>query len=519
MLRFASLHTPSEDGATLVEPAPETLAEQVARNHRALARVDAPVHGRPVHELRTSLRSALADANGDRPVIVTGHQPELYHAGVWAKNIVAARLAEAVEGKAVNLIVDNDAPKKGTLTVPHCGGAYLSTQEVPFFEYRVGLAFEQYDPLDERAGRRLLEELRRALGDDAYEQSSLPRMARALTDRTRAQDLVDQVTHARKAIEQDYGLHLTERRVSQCWSGPMLLDIVLNAPRFAECYNASLADYREALGLKSAQRPVPDLTEVDGRIELPVWVYRHGQPRRRLFVQREDDHIRFFADDTEMGVVRSRDLEREDAMSRVSAVLGWRFRPRALTLTLWARLLLADVFIHGIGGAKYDRITDRLMERYFGVEPPTMACVSATLLLPLDRFPVDKDSLLEARRKVRDIRFNPQRYVSAVRDGLSDLLQKRTDAIAESNRLAREEPDNHDARRETWLAIRRVNAELLAVDPSLPRRMAEHEERIRRQLAHNQVADSREYFFGLLPRAKLNVLLDALPNASDLRRC
>ena len=36
-------------------------------------------------------------------------------------------------------------------------------------------------------------------------------------------------------------------------------------------------------------------------------------------------------------------------------------------LTLWARLLLCDLFIHGIGGAQYDRVTDLIVENYFGV--------------------------------------------------------------------------------------------------------------------------------------------------------
>ena len=36
-------------------------------------------------------------------------------------------------------------------------------------------------------------------------------------------------------------------------------------------------------------------------------------------------------------------------------------RPRALTLTLFARLCVADFFIHGIGGGKYDEVTDRII--------------------------------------------------------------------------------------------------------------------------------------------------------------
>src|SRR5689334_21153410 len=51
-----------------------------------------------------------------------------------------------------------------------------------------------------------------------------------------------------------------------------------------------------------------------------------------------------------------------------------RISPRALTLTTFFRLLLADQFVHGIGGARYDRVTDRLIARFLGIEPPPRFC-------------------------------------------------------------------------------------------------------------------------------------------------
>ena len=49
---------------------------------------------------------------------------------------------------------------------------------------------------------------------------------------------------------------------------------------------------------------------------------------------------------------------------------GFKVRTRALTTTLFARLFLADLFIHGIGGAKYDELTDAILRRFYGFEPP-----------------------------------------------------------------------------------------------------------------------------------------------------
>ncbi len=517
MLEFTALSTPQQDGEILVEPPAGMLASLVEANRRSLGRASCEIHGRRLSELRAVTRSALAGQPGDDPVIVTGHQPEFYHAGVWAKNFAASRLASTVGGRAVNLVVDNDAPKKTSLTVPQSRDQMLTAHEVRFAEYRVGWAFEQFEALDQHSGGRLLGEIRSALGDEAYEASSLPVMTPALTDPSGARDLVDQVTAARKVVEAGFGLDLIERRVSQCWPGPMLLDVLLNAPRFAECYNAALADCRQALGIRSAKRPVPDLIRQGDRIELPVWVYRHQQPRRRLFVERRGETMTFYADAARMGTLGVGDLEQEDGMARLAAVIGWRFRPRALTLTLWARLLLGDLFIHGIGGAKYDRITDRLIHGYFGIEPPAMACVSATLRMPMQRFPVGPGHLADARRQCRDVHYNPQRYVSAITADLSRPLQRRIDAIAESDRLRREERLNRAARRRAFLAIRQANADLLTVDPSLVDLLTAQADRIEHQLAHNLVADSREYFFGLLPKTKLAQLADALPSVEQLR--
>ncbi len=62
---------------------------------------------------------------------------------------------------------------------------------------------------------------------------------------------------------------------------------------------------------------------------------------------------------------------------------GVKLRPRALLTTLFARLLLGDQFVHGIGGAKYDQLTDALLERFCGVAPPAFITATATVRLPL----------------------------------------------------------------------------------------------------------------------------------------
>jgi hypothetical protein len=105
-----------------------------------------------------------------------------------------------------------------------------------------------------------------------------------------------------------------------------------------------------------------------------------------------------------------------DALSRMEEH-GIRLRPRALVTTLIARLLFADVFVHGIGGAAYDTLTDDIVRRLVGSDPPRHAVVSGTLRLPLeDAFPgfetADPEAELAAvRRTLRDIAYHPEKHL------------------------------------------------------------------------------------------------------------
>jgi hypothetical protein len=49
---------------------------------------------------------------------------------------------------------------------------------------------------------------------------------------------------------------------------------------------------------------------------------------------------------------------------------------------MFIRLLLADQFVHGIGGARYDQVTDKLIARHFGLAPPRFAVTTATMYFP-----------------------------------------------------------------------------------------------------------------------------------------
>jgi hypothetical protein len=80
-----------------------------------------------------------------------------------------------------------------------------------------------------------------------------------------------------------------------------------------------------------------------------------------------------------------------------------RLSPRALALTLFLRLIVCDQFVHGIGGALYDEVTDRVITRRLRIEPPHFCVTTATLLFPsaVGRERVDLMALLNEGRRLR----------------------------------------------------------------------------------------------------------------------
>jgi len=277
------------------------------------------------------------------------------------------------------------------------------------------------------------------------------------------------------------------------------------------------SDLRAEQRIRGRQHPIPDLLRAGDRRELPLWVLRPGRPRERLFVEQGRGALVLHAGDQRLGALPMGALRHWDAARDAMTVLGEvRFAPRALTLMLWARLLLADLFVHGIGGAKYDRITDRLIRLYFGIEPPPMACVSATLRLDLPRSGTSAEALRARQRLLRDLHHNPQRHLDGDAE-VARLAGEKGRAVEESARLRSAGPAARARRRELFGRVRALNRRMLDRHPQPVREAEAALRRLEAALGEDVVADSREYFFALFDEASLRRLCDALPAANAFR--
>jgi hypothetical protein len=506
---------PTQDGAVVSRP-PLSEAGALLEGNRALLRAGPDLLGRPWPDLRRLAREeavrAAAEYLGRRgePVpaadsaslVLAGHQPELFHPGVWVKNFALQGLARRHGVTPLNLVVDNDTVKATALRVPGRGSvesARPHAVSVPFDRWGGEAPYEERavaDPgLFASFGARATE----LLAGWGYEPLLPSFWAEVLRQQQMGPLIGECLAGARRELERAWGCHNLEvplsavcRTEAFAWFGCHLLT---ELPRFHALHNERVHAYRAAHGIRSRNHPVPDLAAEGDWLEAPLWGWRAGATRRgRVFARPRPDRI-------ELRVGR----DPWPALPRGDAVAAWRalegqglkVRSRALTTTLFARLLLADLFIHGIGGGKYDELTDELIRGFYGVEAPTFVVLSATRLLPL---PAPRASPEECRRlahELRDVHYNPQRHFgSEVDDRLRELAR-------EKEALARRRPSDRGGRREWFAALRELTARLR--EPLLVR-----EQRLRAELAECQrrleasaVLRRRDYAFPLYSEAAL----------------
>ncbi len=300
--------------------------------------------------------------------------------------------------------------------------------------------------------------------------------------------------------------------------------LLARLPQFRAVYNEALREYRRLHHVRSLSHPAPDLAEDGPWLEAPLWVWTADDPRRRrLFARTAGGEI--VLSDRGSWQARLPLGAESDAGRAVERLMELqrgkvRIRPRALMTTLWARLALGDLFIHGIGGAKYDRVTDLLIERFFGLAAPGFMVVSATLHLPIERPRATAADARAIEHELREMTYHPERYLTGGADilvcperlgaegrqGRQECLPSAVDLIAAKRRWIETAQTRGNARRRCQ-AIRQINA---ALQPRLEdhrRRLIERQAEMARILRAEGILAWREYAFCLYPEATLREFL------------
>ncbi len=506
-------HAPAEDGAVTAEP-PLVEAGRLLAENRRLER-GRPLAGRPWTDLQRDARRAavdaareyltrrgepVPDASGER-LIVAGHQPELFHPGVWVKNFALNGLARRHGLTPINLVVDNDTVKTTALRLPTVAAVRSENPHavtMPFDRLAGEIPWEERPVADAALFADFGGRASAVLREWGYTPMLADFWTLVCREGERTPLLGERFAAARRTYERRWGCRNLELPVSVlCRTEPFAwfaAHLLTELPRFHAVYNASVHEYRRRHGIRSRNHPVPDLAGEDGWLEAPFWGWRAGAPRRgRLFARAHSDRIELRVGGETWPALPTHEpaaawAERERQ--------GLKVRSRALTNTLYARLFLSDLFIHGIGGGKYDELTDELIRRFYQHEPPEYLILSATRLLPLPAPPVQPDDHRRLVRQLRDLHWNPQRHRPPHDGGIQELISRKNALIAET-------PADHAGRRERFQALRAATEALRAPLAAEEQRLRTELDETDRRLAANAVLHRRDYAFCLYPEETL----------------
>jgi len=440
----ARFDQPPAGPGLLVQPAVAQWPALARANRRLLLQGKVSMAGLPLVQIRRCLREELAPlpvpVRLEEPLLLaTGHQPVLYHPGVWVKLFAGSQAAEASGGQLVNVVVDSDTED---LAVP--------VPEVEPGSGRVRLArlvvqgtgpdhvpLERRPAPDRAAWRAFVEEARARVAPLLPEAAvRLERLSAVEPDA--GESVARFFSRVRRAWEAGASQpgptqyqELPVSRLSQTLAFRLwVMEWATQASQWREAYNEALRQYRELHKLRSRANPFPDLEATDEGVEIPFWCLVDeggGWARRPVVVRRTGGsrlELRALTPsgtaETLIEVAADDPLEGARQLGRAQLP----FRPKAIPMTLFVRLVVADLFIHGTGGARYETIGDFLMAarwpEAFGRAVPRYAVATATLPLAVPAAQEQAARLPLLEGLVRSLEHNPQRVVAALQEELRE---------------------------------------------------------------------------------------------------
>lgn len=409
-----SVHT-SKPGPAATTPASNNPFAVVL--HPAPAMWTAQLRSTPLTEAQRRFRVQLGlpvsvGSQVDPLIIMSGHQAELWHPGIFAKVAAAHAVAKLATSRGITahtawLVVDQDANEPHKLKYPALGtrGELLSRDWT-------------IDPTPVLAETPTA--MRPALGSgkplsavpadiaDLALAARLGSLREALLAHKDAPNAAEQMTRVLAALI----------KPAASLPAPLLATALARTDLFTALIDKMLADPAaciRAYNAAAAAYPLSGIRALDEtRAELPLWQLRQGEPRRRVLAS---------------------------ALARTPRE---ELAPRALLMTGLMRLAGCDLFIHGIGGGGlnentgYDHVTAQWFNVWLGADmqqwggslaPAVTASATLRLALPGPDAPSQED-IARAQWRAHAARHQP----SILGDAAG---QQQRDALLAQIRTAR----------------------------------------------------------------------------------
>jgi hypothetical protein len=403
---------PRQDGEILVDPAFDEMPGHIERNYELLAGYDFDVAGANVAELRESLRGHLNIASGgrlpeDKPLIMLAHQPGFYNPGVLFKYELLQRLGRY--GCALEVVVDSDVESSIHFKIPSKTDGRFHVNDFILCDNENNAIFER------------LKAPERKVFDNAFAESialvktlPFPETAGAiekfdkiieknLDQNTSMSDLMVACRKGYFPTPDIFSISLG-RICSRPEFKAFAVDLIFNIQRYAECYNNSLDEYRNEVRERYRANPFPNLSIEGDVFEAPFWIVNKDGSRSELYVDiTGDTAVLLDGEGRKIANIEAGDVSGLDDID---------IRPKAITLTTFHRVFVADVFIHGTGGGNYDQVTDMIIRSYYSVEPGSFFVASLTKFPSVNDGDLE-DEMEEQRLLLRDMKSNPDKYVGS----------------------------------------------------------------------------------------------------------
>jgi len=542
-MKIKSFTIPKKNKEIFIDPAYENIPELIDLNKKSFQSYDCNINGIPFSQFREQVRSDTLKKAGEysenllslcsnlniagtknfscvkdfyspeKNIIQTGHSPAIVHPGVLIKHSLVNRIAKKVNGIGINMVVDNDAGNDNCLNIPDINDLDSSVEKMEYHPGLRNLAFEEIRYADSTQLPAFKENILKSLHHPDMLKTFEDFMNVVIKLSGETLQFSDLFTFARHAFATRFGIRNLEVPVSLISeTDPFLnffLHITANVKCFVDIYNSKLREYRKLKKISSKANPLPDLMEKGFVIEMPFWIWEEGKQRKSLYasvsngsrisILCENKMIEHF-DFGEM----NRSTDNLKNLERLKALIskGIKIRPKAIANTMYSRMFFSDLFIHGIGGAKYDLITDEIIREFFGVEPPEYATISATLYLPYKPFDVSDEDINKMKHAVKDMGYNPDRYASRgiMEDaGMISLINEKKDLIS---RGASDSKEKHL----TFDRIKQLNSLMKDKISPLIKKSENEIADLEKKLSYNSIVTNRNYPFCLYPEAMLREL-------------
>jgi hypothetical protein len=437
----------------------------------ARAADDGMLLGHPRREWRAQTRREVGLPD-DRPVVATGHQTLLWHPGIFVKYLAMDAAGGQAGLATANLIVDQHVDDFGAYQVPtRRPDGTLGVRRIELTRPRADVPMSLHPAFRPAAPSAPGAAL-------ASVAEGVERIHAAIVAHAGAPNAAIQMAEALATLMSDWvapAPHVTAGELGEtALARAIMREMVRDPHRCAALYNEAVAPGRSGGAAGGGATAVRPLLIRDDHVELPLWRLRDDGRRMRAY-----------DGDVEAALAGGADAP--------------RLLPRALLMTALIRLGMCDLFIHGLGGASYDRAMERWIESWLGVTPAPIAVASATLRLPLrDRADAPPDvarAVADARRAWHD----PESAAGDSGATPGPVKRELLEAVATA-------PARSSRRRAAFFAMHDQLATLRSANVGGVERRQRVAAEARRWVEEGAIADRRDWAFPLYPREMIDAL-------------